>query len=189
MTDAKLNIAFPSQGWKQFLTARREMLDAFDRAREKARAHEVEVFHGKVAEAEFRKWLSAFLPKRYGVTAGYVISQGLKSSEKAPHFDVIIYDRLSLPVLWADENPIRFQGTSLAIPCEYIKCVLEVKARFATNTVDEGLEHLRDLLPMMQGQDAPMKSTSATCRRISRVDWSSSIWQRVLSIVQRHCAR
>jgi hypothetical protein len=67
----KLKIEFPTQGWKQFLTARKEMLDAFDRAREKSSLHEVATYHGKVAEAEFRKWLGSFLPKRYGVTSGY----------------------------------------------------------------------------------------------------------------------
>src|SRR5438445_1384967 len=100
-----LKVQFPIQGWKQFLTSRKEMLDAFDRAREKAKSHEVETYHGKVAEAVFRKWLSDFLPKRYGVTAGYIISQGLSSKEKAPHYDVIIYDALNSPVLWVEEDP------------------------------------------------------------------------------------
>ena len=47
----KLKIEFPAQGWKQFLTSRKEMLDAYDRAREKAKSHEVETFHGKVVIA------------------------------------------------------------------------------------------------------------------------------------------
>ncbi len=54
----KLEIKFPSQGWKQFLTARQEILDKYDRAREQARSHEVETYHGNVAEAEFRNWLN-----------------------------------------------------------------------------------------------------------------------------------
>ena len=53
-------------------------------------------FMAKVAEAELRKWLSGFLPKRYGVTSGYIVSPGLKSAEKIPHFDVIIYDQLEV---------------------------------------------------------------------------------------------
>jgi hypothetical protein len=101
----KLKIEFPSQGWRQIPTARREMLDAFDRAREKAGSHEVEIYHGKVAEAEFRKWLSSFLPKKYGVTSGYVVSPGLKSTEKTPHFDVIIYEQLESPILWVEDSP------------------------------------------------------------------------------------
>jgi len=44
----KLKIEFPAQGWKQFLTSRKEILDAFDRAKQKAKAHEVETFHGNL---------------------------------------------------------------------------------------------------------------------------------------------
>jgi len=152
----KLKIEFPSQGWSQFLTARKEMLDAFDQAREKTRAHEVETFHGKVAEAEFRKWLSDFLPKRYGVTSGYIVSPGLKSTDKTPHYDVIIYDQLESPILWVEDYPdISSQGRSLAIPVEYVKGVLEIKSRFSSTTVGEAIEHLKDLLPLMGGPDEP----------------------------------
>ncbi len=132
------------------------MLDAFDSAREKAKSHEVETYHGKVAESEFRKWLINFLPKRYGVTSGYIISTGIKSGEKAPHFDVIIYDQLESPVLWIEGDPdISSQGRSLAIPVEYVKAVLEVKSNFSPKSVSEALEHLGDLLPLMSGLDDP----------------------------------
>ena len=151
----KLKVEFPTQGWKQFLTSRKEMLDAYDRAREKAKAHQVETFHGKVAEAELRKWLSDFLPKRYGITSGYIVSPGLKSSQKSPHFDVIIYDYLESPVLWIEDYPdLSAQGRSLAIPVEYVCCVLEVKSNFSTSTVTDAMEHLADLLPLMGGPDA-----------------------------------
>lgn len=152
----KLKIEFPSQGWTQILTSRKEMLDAYDRARQQARAHEVEVFHGKVAEASCRKWLTGFLPKRYGVTSGYIISTGLKSSEKAPHFDVVIYDQIESPILWVEDNPdASDQGRSLAIPVEYVRAVIEVKSRYCTRTVKEALEHLNDLAPVMKGPDDP----------------------------------
>lgn len=152
----KLKIEFPSQGWKQFLTARMEMLNSFDRAREKGKAHEVETFHGKVAEAEFRKWLSSFLPKRYGVTSGYIVSSGLKSTEKTPHFDVIIYDQLESPILWVEDYPdVSSQGRSLAIPVEYVRGVLEIKATFSPKTSGDAIDHLRDLLPLMGRIDEP----------------------------------
>lgn len=150
----KLKIEVPSQGWKQILTSRREMLDAYDRAREQAKSHEVETYHGKVAEAACRKWLGAFLPKRYGVTSGYVISPGLSSGDKVPHFDVIIYDQLESPILWIEDNPdTSAQGRSLAIPVEYVRAVLEVKAAFSSKTVKDSLEHLRDLSPLMRQID------------------------------------
>lgn len=151
-----LKIEFPSLGWKQILTARKEILDAYDRAREQARSHEVETFHGRVAEASIRKWLSEFLPKRYGVTSGYIVSPGLSSSTKAPHFDVIIYDHLESPVLWVEENPdSSAQGKSLAVPVEYVRAVLEVKAQLSAKNMRDAIEHLRDLLPLMGGIDAP----------------------------------
>jgi hypothetical protein len=154
----KLQVEFPAQGWKQFLTSRKEMLDAYDRAREKAKSHEVETFHGKVAEAELRKWLSSFLPKRYGVTSGYIVSLGLKSTEKTPHFDVIIYDQLESPVLWIEDFPdVSPQGRALAIPAEHVRCVLEVKASFSAKAVGDAIEHLTDLLPVASGFDDPQE--------------------------------
>jgi len=153
-----LKVEFPSQGWRQILTARKEILDAYDRAREYAKAHEVETFHGRVAEGAFRKWLQGFLPKRYGVAAGYVVSAGLKSNTKAPHFDVIIYDQLEAPVLWVEENPDASpQGRSLAIPVEYVCAVLEVKSSFSAKNVKEAIEHLGDLSPVMKGLDDPQE--------------------------------
>ena len=61
------------------------MLDAYDQARVNAKGHEIEVSHGPVAEALFRKWLSDFLPKRYGVTSGFIVSQGEKEDVRLPH--------------------------------------------------------------------------------------------------------
>jgi len=152
----KLKVEFPSQGWRQILTARKEILDGYDRAREQARQHEVETFHGRVAEGAFRKWLQEFLPKRYGVAPGYVVSAGLKSTIKAPHFDVIIYDHLESPVLWVEENPdASALGRSLAIPVEYVRAVLEVKSSFSATNIKEAIEHLGDLSPVMKGLDDP----------------------------------
>jgi hypothetical protein len=42
------------QGWEQLLTWKKEILDAFDRGRRYARGHEVETYHGLVAEAHFQ---------------------------------------------------------------------------------------------------------------------------------------
>ena len=151
-----LKIQLPAQGWRQFLINRSQMLDAFDQAREKAKIKKVQTTHGKVAEAEFRKWLSGFLPKRYGVTSGYIISQGVGSEQSAPHFDVIIYDALNSPVLWFEDDPDTSKpGTSRAVPAEYVKGVLEVKSSFRSSTVSDGVEHLSELAPLMSGDDEP----------------------------------
>ena len=154
--EGKLKPGLLSQGWKQFRTARKEMLSAFDAAKEKGKKHEVEVYHGRVAEAEFRSWLSSFLPKRYAVTSGYIVSQGLDDTNKTPHFDVIIYDTFESPVLWVEDNPdLSAAGKSLAIPCEHVKAVLEIKSRFSNKTATDGIRHLGDLSPLMGGIDTP----------------------------------
>jgi hypothetical protein len=145
-----------TQGWRQFLVAKKEMLNRFDRAKEYAEIHEIETYHGIVAEEEFRSWLSNFLPKKYGVTSGYVISQGQPDSVKAPHFDVIIYDHLNSPILWEeDHSGLSPSGRSQAIPAEYVLAVIEVKSRFTSTTAKKGLEHLIDLEPLYRSVDDP----------------------------------
>ncbi len=150
----RLKPKFPTQGWKQIRTARKDMLDAYDKAREQARSHEVETYHGRVAEAKFREWLTGFLPKRFAVTSGYIVSCGLGSAERTPHFDVIIYDALESPVLWIEDNPDSSTGgRSLAIPVEHVRAVLEVKSHFSASNVRSSIEHLRDLSDVMRGVD------------------------------------
>lgn len=85
-----LRAQMPTQGWKQFLTARTKMLAAYDIAKEQESNRQVKTRHGLVAEAEFRKWLSEFLPKRYGITSGFIVSPGISSAEHLVHYDVII---------------------------------------------------------------------------------------------------
>jgi len=152
----ELKFEMPAQGWSQFLTARKEMLDSFDKARTYSKKHKVETSHGNVAEAEFRKWLSNFLPKKYAVTSGYIISPGISDSEKAPHYDVIIYEHLNSPILWIEDSPDKSeQGRSLAIPAEYVKGVIEVKSAFKNSTVKDAIQHLGELKKLMSGIDSP----------------------------------
>jgi hypothetical protein len=132
------------------------MLDAYDKAREQARSHEVETYHGNMAEAKSREWLTGFLPKRFGVTSGYIVSSGLGSADKTPHFDVIIYDALESPVLWIEDNPDSSAGgRSLAIPVEHVRAVLEVKSHFFASNVRTSIEHLRDLTDVLRDVDDP----------------------------------
>jgi hypothetical protein len=145
-----------TQGWRQFLGARKKMLDAYDAAKEEASAHEIQVWHGKVGEGWVRQWLARFLPKRYGVTSGYIVSQGQTEETKLPHFDVIIYDRLEAPVLWIENSPDATEsGTSRAIPAEFVRSVMEVKATFNNHNVTAAIEHLCDLDSLLAGVDLP----------------------------------
>ena len=154
--DKETGMFVGTQGWRQLLTCKRELLDAFDRARQHSRAHEVEVYHGIVAEAQFRNWLSDFLPKKYGVTAGYIVSQGASENDKLPAFDVIIYDQLESPILWIEGHPdVSTLGKMRAIPAEYVKAVIEVKATWDSTTASKAIAHLGDLGPLLEAIDAP----------------------------------
>ena len=149
-----------NQGWKQFLAARDEMLSAYDIAKNKGVKSPVQVEHGRVAEAQFRKWLTSFLPKKYGVTSGYIISQGTPKDESLVHYDVIIYEQLEAPILWVDENPDHSnQGSSLAIPVEYVRGVIEVKSSFNKKTATDAVKQLAKLKPLMQKIDSPHHPT------------------------------
>lgn len=145
-----------TSAWEQLIGQKKEMLDAFDAGQRKSKGHEVQTYHGLVAEAMFRKWLSDFLPHRFGVTSGYVVSQGQRGQAKYPHFDVIIYDRLNAPILWVEGHPdVSEGGKSRAIPAEYVRSVLEVKSTFGSGEAKEAMEHLRDLEPFYTDIDTP----------------------------------
>jgi hypothetical protein len=145
-----------TQGWAQFMGTKFEMLAAFDKAKQEAHGHEVETYHGRVAEAEFRRWLAGFLPKRYGVTPGFIISQGIRDERKFPHFDVIIYDQLESPILWIEGSADTSEaGKSRAIPAEYVRAVIEVKASLNSKTATAAVAKLHDLDPLLAQFDAP----------------------------------
>ncbi len=145
-----------TQGWRQLLTCKKELLDAFDRARQHSRAHEVETYHGIVAEAQFRNWLGDFLPKKFGVTAGYIVSQGASEHDKLPAYDVIVFDQLEAPVLWVEGHPdVTPLGRMRAIPAEYVKAVIEVKAVWDAKAAKKAADHLSDLRPLLAGFNTP----------------------------------
>jgi hypothetical protein len=140
-------------GSRQLLAERRRLLGEYDRAREQSRSHEVQTHHGNVGESWIRKWLKNFLPRRFGVTSGFIVSQ-VPMKSALPHYDVIIYDKLDAPVLWTEDFPDRTDtGTSRAIPVEYVRAVIEVKSALNSTTSREAADHLAELSPLLAGMD------------------------------------
>jgi thioredoxin-like negative regulator of GroEL len=88
-----------SVAWQQFLMARRELLAQYEQAMVHAKGQAVATHQGVVGEAAVRDWLDRFLPKRYGMTSGFIKSQD-PQMKVTSHFDVIIYDQLEAPILW-----------------------------------------------------------------------------------------
>lgn len=133
-------------GWKEFLENRKELLDEYDRALGKNSNRPVRTSHGIAGEAIIRKWLSDFLPQKYGVTSGYIIPDIICSSYKLFHYDIIIYDKINSPVLWIDGNyDDSIQGKKRAIPAKYIFSILEIKATFSNKAAKEAIDKLSEL--------------------------------------------
>jgi hypothetical protein len=148
-----------TQGWEQFLATKQEMLYQFDLAKIYSESHIVKVEHGKVAESTFRRWLSIFLPNKYGVTSGYIVSQNRKFVDlKLPHYDVIVYDQLNSPTLWVEENSDYSEGgKTRAIPAEYVRGVFEVKSNLTVDTSKKAIKKLLELEPLinLNGDNEP----------------------------------
>lgn len=134
---------FGQHGWKEFHRNRKNILEEFDKIKEQTENRPIKVAHGIGVEAYLRKWLSEFLPKKYGVTSGYVIPNVYNDSGKIFHFDIIIYNRLDSPILWTESNQDNSeQGKFRAIPAKHVVAIYEVKSRLSKKNITESLEKL-----------------------------------------------
>lgn len=134
---------YGQHGWKEFHRNRKNILAEFDKILEQTSNRPVKTAHGPGVEAYIRRWLSEFLPKKYGVTSGYIIPNLYNDVGNIYHFDIIIYNCLDAPVLWTEGNEDNSeQGKYRAIPAQHVAAVYEVKSRITKKTVSEALEKL-----------------------------------------------
>ncbi len=134
---------YGQHGWKEFNRNRKDILSDFDKIREQTENRPVQVAHGQGAEAFLRKWLSEFLPKKFGVTSGYIIPNLYDDRTKIYHFDIIIYNQLETPILWIEGNLDQSeQGKFKAIPAKHVIAVYEVKSRLTKSNVTKAIEKL-----------------------------------------------
>ncbi len=141
-----------TQGWDQFIAGKQEMLYQYELAKKYSKSHIVQTSHGNVAEAVFRKWLESFLPKKYGVSSGYIVSQNERfRGKKLPHYDVIIYDKLNSPTLWVEYNPDNSSpGMTRAIPAEFILGIIEVKSQLTPYSAKKALAKICEIEPLIR---------------------------------------
>ena len=118
-------------GVDALLADRKELLDRYDAVKMKGGYDAVESQHGNAAEDYFRAFLAEFLPKKYGVTKGHVITPGLGYAGDLEGWDVIIYDALESPILFdrpslIDPEATRAIPTQRVWPLEYVIHKIEV---------------------------------------------------------------
>ena len=64
-------------GADSILAERTKLLAQYDAAKEQCADDPVKVEHGNVAEELFREYLARFLPKKYGVAKGHILTRDL----------------------------------------------------------------------------------------------------------------
>ncbi|MBL7731124.1 MAG: hypothetical protein JNM88_08105 [Chitinophagaceae bacterium] len=110
---------------------RKKLLQEYDTAVQQMTDDPVKTEHGVACEAHFRTFLENFLPKKYGVTKGYIITPDLEYAGPLEEWDIIIYDAMESPVLFVRQNRDEDEKAGKrGIPVEYVKAVIEVKASF-----------------------------------------------------------
>jgi len=134
---------FGQHGWKEFHRNRKNILDEYRKLIDLTENRPIKVAHGIAVEAHIRGWLSDFLPKKYGVTSGYIIPDIYGDGTPIYHFDIIVYDRLEAPILWTEGNEDDSeQGKYRAIPAKHVAAVYEVKSRLTKKYTKDALEKL-----------------------------------------------
>lgn len=143
-------------GVDSFLTERKNILNLYDKAKEQTSDDPVKVDHGFEGEALVRDWLSTFLPKRFGVCKGFIITTNLELEGTLEEWDIIIYDAIESPILYTrgetgkNENEIK-----RAIPIEYVRGVIEVKATLSPKNAEKAVNKLLKLQAFLGENKAP----------------------------------
>lgn len=159
MEPVRRNQRYGTVGWEEFIRQKRDLLSAYDSAKEQSRNRPVHAEHGNVGEAKLRQWLAGFLPERYGVTSGFVIPDVREPGYVLYHYDIIIYNAIESPVLWTSTNPdAADQGRTRAIPADFVRAIVEVKATLTRENIRKGKEKLRQLQALGESLKAPFVS-------------------------------
>lgn len=133
-------------GWKEFNRNRKDILNEYDKILEQITNRPVKVAHGIGVEAYIRNWLEEFLPKKFGVTSGYIIPDLYGNDQKIYHYDIIIYNKLDSPILWVESNQDNSdQGKYRAIPAKFILAIYEVKSTLNKKNVKNSLNKLNEI--------------------------------------------
>jgi hypothetical protein len=143
-------------GVDSFFAERKRLLDAYDTAKAQATDDAVKTEHGFVAEDLAREWLVSFMPKKFGVCKGYIITHSLEYTGDLEEWDIIIYDALEAPILFTRQTSDgASRGERRAIPVEHVRGVLEVKATLSPQAAELSVNKLKKLRHFMGTNTSP----------------------------------
>lgn len=138
---------------------RTKLLTEYDTAVKQAKDDPVKTEHGVFCEAHFRSFLEQFLPKKYGITKGYIITPDLDYAGPMEEWDIIIYDAMESPVLFVRQNrDEKDKAGKRGIPVEYVRAVIEVKATFNKSMADKVTQKLLKLRQFIKPSSADEKN-------------------------------
>jgi hypothetical protein len=92
-----------------------------------------------------KEFLSKHLPKRFGVTPGFIIDkQDIVSSQQ----DIIIFDELNTPIYSVDDR-------NKVIPNDNVAIVIEVKATLSTEAITQSAEKIEKTKKLYKSYSPP----------------------------------
>jgi len=95
---------------------------------------------GEAREFALKELLRQYLPAKLGVEKG-IVASSVKGELPSKQIDVVIYDKLNTPVLYAAENLRIF-------PIEGVYAVIEVKSRLNSVTLNDAINNIRSVKKM-----------------------------------------
>ncbi|MFH1113807.1 MAG: DUF6602 domain-containing protein [Pseudomonadota bacterium] len=132
---------YKTVGSDEFLTVRTQMLNRYRESKSMNSHAPVRARHGLTAEELFRGWLSASLPKKFGVTKGSIVAPSVGLSYELREHDIIVYDKQNAVILWGHDDGDVTRGIS----AEDVLAVLEVKATLTKKHAKGALEKLSEV--------------------------------------------
>lgn len=142
-------------GVDSFFSERKKMLDLYDQAKTQTSDDPVKTEHGFMAESLVRNWLSSFLPKRFGVSKGYIITHNLEYEGDLEEWDVIIYDAIDAPILFTrGSSDYNESGKRRAVPIEYVRAIIEVKATLTPTMAKKAADKILKLQKFIGHNDS-----------------------------------
>jgi len=95
---------------------------------------------GEAREFVFKEFLRRYLPAKLGVEKGIVVSS-IRGEPPSKQIDIVIYDKLNMPVLYAAENLRIF-------PIEGVYAIIEVKSKLNSATLNDAINKIRSVKKM-----------------------------------------